>query len=1161
MNNKIIYLLSLLLSFWFAVMYGSKVYTVVIFLTLLTMPFIHLIMLIYIRSQLDISAWKEIDQEAVKIKIKLRNKAFIPLRKIDLYLNIKDNNSGEIKIIPVSNIKSRSEKIFNLEFEPGYSGVLLLEIEKIYLYDYIGMFKKKSFFDLEKEIYIYPESRIFKVNRISEIYKENTFSDAYSKYKNGSDKSEISEIREYVPGDNVKDIHWKLSAKSDRVFVKNFVQPVSNQVQIWIDPYIDNSNNFMDTREKLLKSLFSLMDTFEENATKYIIRILDTKSDEFINIDKIELLKWRFIEGKRDIYEIYNEKKQEDYNIFITSADVEHFNFVLNENTEVIDVDHSVTVKVPCEKDIVKKNSIKDLKINTPITVVENMDIIKSIFTIFIVLLGTGTSLNVLKDLMFVEYGNLFTGFGFCIGIICALILVLVKNKGVGLAIVGAIVGFYIFLFYNETYQGINFFIEMVKIRYARTSDQIYVSEISNTLIYTAIDTLSLIYIVILTIFSKRRIVSMVHLLITAPPVILYFSLGMIPDGICLIMYAMYLVMICIFSISYNNIVRKEKNKIKTASYGETYLISIKSSIIGGAVFLLISVSLVVIMSRGGYSRNSILDDLKEKMETIYNDFIEMGWGEKKTNKFDGKMGLYDEVDFKYYDMYNLKVSGITDKRIYLRSFIGDEFTGDEWLNKNNVLENSVKKQLESNAIVYNDLEMYQYYMCALEDKLGIVFTTEETEHGKIEIQTLFGDSSSELVPYYSKETDDDGNGNKTYDVYGVNNPEEVLGLVVDKFKIVEHTRNEASLEDISYLLGFEYLEREIALELDLGTYDDLNIGYISAKEDYKKLEKEIMNSDYIYGGKSYDLAKGWKENGYSVYIDSVKKYLSSNCTYSLQPGKTEPGKEFITDFLFEKKEGYCTYFASAATIMFRMYGIPARFVEGFCGENDGSDEIILKDSDAHAWVEIYVDGFGWMPVEVTPGFSGSNGYKEVTKTTELESETKTTEKKEETTTNNEETTIKESNIEENNNSTQESILTDNNSINGKIFIVMLIALCGGGVLPVRRKLIVHWVSKRSMIHIFYRDLKILGVKNEYFKNNIRKAEDISEKTGFKNKEEIEKLLFIFDKGYYSEEGSTNDEKIILGELSRKIINYQYNQKNMVQKLFLKYIKCLYLAK
>lgn len=90
----------------------------------------------------------------------------------------------------------------------------------------------------------------------------------------------------------------------------------------------------------------------------------------------------------------------------------------------------------------------------------------------------------------------------------------------------------------------------------------------------------------------------------------------------------------------------------------------------------------------------------------------------------------------------------------------------------------------------------------------------------------------------------------------------------------------------------------------------------------------------------------------------AIRQYLKDNQTYSLEPGDVPSDEDFIDHFLFEVKEGYCVYFASAMTIMLRIAGIPARYAEGFLvfdeKEDDGS--ITVRNSDAHAWAEMLTD-------------------------------------------------------------------------------------------------------------------------------------------------------------------------------------------------------------
>ncbi len=112
-------------------------------------------------------------------------------------------------------------------------------------------------------------------------------------------------------------------------------------------------------------------------------------------------------------------------------------------------------------------------------------------------------------------------------------------------------------------------------------------------------------------------------------------------------------------------------------------------------------------------------------------------------------------------------------------------------------------------------------------------------------------------------------------------------------------------------------------------------------------------------------------------WVRTVRQFLSANYTYSTHPGKVPADKDFISYFLTERKEGYCTYFASAAVMMLRAAGIPARYVSGLTVSSQeinhasvthGLHFLSITDRHAHAWAEVYVDGIGWRPCEMTPG-------------------------------------------------------------------------------------------------------------------------------------------------------------------------------------------------
>jgi transglutaminase-like putative cysteine protease/xanthosine utilization system XapX-like protein len=91
--------------------------------------------------------------------------------------------------------------------------------------------------------------------------------------------------------------------------------------------------------------------------------------------------------------------------------------------------------------------------------------------------------------------------------------------------------------------------------------------------------------------------------------------------------------------------------------------------------------------------------------------------------------------------------------------------------------------------------------------------------------------------------------------------------------------------------------------------------------------------------------------------------------SYSPQVKATPPGKDPVDYFLFDLKQDFCEYFASAMVILLREAGVPARLVEGFTtGTYDAAtNAYVVREQDAHAWVEVYFPGYGWIEFEPTP--------------------------------------------------------------------------------------------------------------------------------------------------------------------------------------------------
>lgn len=116
-------------------------------------------------------------------------------------------------------------------------------------------------------------------------------------------------------------------------------------------------------------------------------------------------------------------------------------------------------------------------------------------------------------------------------------------------------------------------------------------------------------------------------------------------------------------------------------------------------------------------------------------------------------------------------------------------------------------------------------------------------------------------------------------------------------------------------------------------------------------------------------------KNDYERVI-AIQDYLRNNYQYTLSPSRVPDDQDFVEWFLFEDRRGYCTYYATSMTVMLRTLGIPARYVEGFVmPENNQETLYTITSRHAHAWVEVYFQGFGWLIFEPTPIYADVMQY------------------------------------------------------------------------------------------------------------------------------------------------------------------------------------------
>lgn len=157
-----------------------------------------------------------------------------------------------------------------------------------------------------------------------------------------------------------------------------------------------------------------------------------------------------------------------------------------------------------------------------------------------------------------------------------------------------------------------------------------------------------------------------------------------------------------------------------------------------------------------------------------------------------------------------------------------------------------------------------------------------------------------------------------------------------------------------------------------LEIYEELNAYSDEVYTRYLKLPETVTQ-------RVIDTALSLTQDSETTYdkVQALADYLRKNYTYTMEPDVPPTDRDFVDYFLYDGREGYCSYFASALCILSRAVGIPSRYVEGFVmpDKPDKNGFYHVTNQNAHAWVEVYLEGAGWITVEATPPYEGAMRY------------------------------------------------------------------------------------------------------------------------------------------------------------------------------------------
>lgn len=521
-----------------------------------------------------------------------------------------------------------------------------------------------------------------------------------------------------------------------------------------------------------------------------------------------------------------------------------------------------------------------------------------------------------------------------------------------------------------------------------------------------------------------------IFFLITLPIYSLPIFVGIIPRALPSILY--FICCICIIGMGtamrrYSNNqkvfhsnkkqVKKHRKKNIGLEKKFRYIIGFKiGAFLGGILLLLIAIS-TLMLPKKTYEEKYHLTDVKEK---IQNELMNLSFDKvvepfehtklseiqlfKQQSRFDfggldgGDLGDHGEVTFDNKAVLKVEMP-VNHSTVYLKGFVGSNYYGDKWgeltYAEEEEYSNIAKLWKKSDFEIGNQSA---HFLSIIEKLDASTYPSLQFHKNEIRVSNVRSNTKYAYAPYY---TNFDGM--------------EDMNLLNQEYVTPNNRKENYTFSYYTLFNNLFMFDSEKEYQDTLQFYKNYEVDSLIDEDVQKELEEyrkyELSYRDFVYNtytklpSKGLDrlkqdinLMKYKNDDSYSLSdkISYVRYYLWNNTSYSLKPGVLPKGKDYIEYFLYENKLGYCAHYASAATMMLRSMGIPARYAEGYVvkssnmdkgkivsegdflirGEDEGYKafikEVDVLDSNAHAWVEIYIDGYGWVPVECTPGYSFS---------------------------------------------------------------------------------------------------------------------------------------------------------------------------------------------
>lgn len=508
------------------------------------------------------------------------------------------------------------------------------------------------------------------------------------------------------------------------------------------------------------------------------------------------------------------------------------------------------------------------------------------------------------------------------------------------------------------------------------------------------------------------------------------------------------------------------------------------------------------------------------------------------------------------------------DESIYLRGFIGGIYDGDRWLEiSDEEFEAAAGEQW--NLDRDNIRQVENYLLNAPFEYLSTYETTgwnPEDKYRNYQVNLIEVNGKYGYLPYFTQ-------------------TDPLLGKTLNALGDGETVRKGKSLSFSGYT-GYPKEKEQIYFPSPENAIFELYSQYVDQHYLYvpavgiERLKKECIGIK-----QALDSFAGQDQALYQfLAISYIQQTLWNQCVYSLELEPLPLGQDYTDYFFFDQKKGFCTHFASTGVLMFRLLGIPARYATGYTvrpsefKKDQGKDTYTasVPDGNAHAWVEVYHDFLGWIPVEVTPGraYAQNDTVSPENEDSNLEATPEPTE------------TADPSNppeiTEEPKQREDPESQTAKSAENSRPFSVILkvinvvLAICLAtatlwGILWLRMDFLVRRRRRRFagknrnravvyISHEMYRMLRFSGYRQKNSVPDTEYARKIQKEISAFEENEFLEFVEVIQKAEFSQVSTTREEAAFCQSVYKKVEKELYNRRSGFGKLWWYYIACFQIS-